>query len=157
MQFWHKSFRHDPDPVIIYSVGLILAETTLWIAAYADRTGTVRALVLDHGVRVKTYNEGQTVLPSCGGHTTTAAGSEGRRAPFSTDTASHTHTARSLACPLLTLLSAPPFSNGIFRSNGAPLPPRPPPSHVHAGWMVSATKTPTSSAPSQDYLFPLYM
>jgi hypothetical protein len=34
---------------------------------------------------------------------------------------------------------------------------RPPPSHIHARWMVSATRTPTSSAPSQDYLFPLYM
>ena len=52
---------------------------------------------------------------------TTAAGSGGRRAPFSTDTATHTHTARSLACPLLTLSSARPFSNGIFRSDGAPL------------------------------------
>ena len=59
-----------------------------------------------------------------GGHTT-AVGSGGRRAPFSTDTASHTHTARSLDCPLLTLSSARPVSNGIFRSNGAPasLPP----------------------------------
>jgi hypothetical protein len=59
-----------------------------------------------------------------GGHTT-AAGSGGRRAPFSPDTATHTHTARSLACPLLTLSSARPFSNGIFRSDGAPasLPP----------------------------------
>jgi hypothetical protein len=59
-----------------------------------------------------------------GGHTT-AVGSGGRRAPFSTDTASHTHTARSLACPLLTLSSARPFSNCIFRSDGAPasLPP----------------------------------
>ena len=54
-----------------------------------------------------------------GGHTT-AAGSGGRRAPFSTDTDSHTHTARSLACPLLTLSSARPFSNGIFRYDGAP-------------------------------------
>jgi hypothetical protein len=37
----------------------------------------------------------------------------------------HTHIARSLACPPLTLSSARPFSNGIFRSNGAPasLPP----------------------------------
>ena len=37
----------------------------------------------------------------------------------------HTHTARSLACPLLTLSSAHPFSNGLFRSNGAAdsLPP----------------------------------
>jgi hypothetical protein len=59
-----------------------------------------------------------------GGHTT-AVGSGGRRDPFSTDTAAHTHTARSLACPLLTLSSAHPFSTGIFRSNGAPasLPP----------------------------------
>jgi hypothetical protein len=32
-------------------------------------------------------------------------------------------------------------------------PPRPPPSHMHAGWMVSATKTPTSSATSQDSPF----
>ena len=33
----------------------------------------------------------------------------------------HTHTARSLACPLLTLSSsARSFSNGIFRSDGAP-------------------------------------
>ena len=38
-----------------------------------------------------------------------------------------------------------------------PSPPRPPPSHMHGGWMVSATRTPTSSAPSQDYLFPRYM
>jgi hypothetical protein len=84
-----------------------------------------------------------------GGHTT-AAGSRGRRAPFSTDTASHTHTARSLACPLLTLSSARPFSNGIFRSDGAPASLPPASSfltHTHAGWMVSATKTPTSSAP----------
>jgi len=36
-------------------------------------------------------------------------------------------------------------------------PPRPPPSHIDAGWMISATKTPTSSAPSQEYLFPLHM
>ena len=59
-----------------------------------------------------------------GGHTT-AVGSGGRRAPISSDTTSHTHTARSLACPLLTLSSARPFSNGIFRSDGppAPLPP----------------------------------
>jgi hypothetical protein len=61
------------------------------------------------------------------GRHTTAVGSGGRRAPISTDTASHTHThtVRSLACPLLTLSSARPFSNGIFRSNGAPasLPP----------------------------------
>jgi hypothetical protein len=59
-----------------------------------------------------------------GGHTT-AIGSGGRRAPISTDTDAHTHSARSLACPLLTLSSARPFSNGIFRSNGAPasLPP----------------------------------
>ena len=55
------------------------------------------------------------------GGQTTAAGSGRRRAPFSTDTASHTHTARSLACPLLTLSSsARSFSNGIFRSDGAP-------------------------------------
>jgi hypothetical protein len=59
-----------------------------------------------------------------GGHTT-AVGSGGRRVPFSADTASHTHTARSLACPLLTLSLARPFSNCIFRSNGASdsLPP----------------------------------
>jgi hypothetical protein len=62
--------------------------------------------------------------PRPGGHTT-AVGSGGRRAPISTDTASHKHTGRSLACPLLTLSSARPFSNCIFRSNGAPasLPP----------------------------------
>jgi len=40
------------------------------------------------------------------------AGGGGRRAPFSTDTASHTHTARSLDCPLLTLSSAPTHTNG---------------------------------------------
>jgi hypothetical protein len=34
-----------------------------------------------------------------------------------------------------------------------PSPPRHPPSHMHAGWMVSATNTPTSSAPSQDRPF----
>ena len=66
------------------------------------------------------------------GHTT-AAGRGGRRAPFSTDTASYTHTARSLACPLLTLSSAPPFSNGIFRSDGAPpSPPQASSSLTHA-------------------------
>jgi hypothetical protein len=43
----------------------------------------------------------------------------------------------------------------IFYSNrmNKPSPPRPPPSPMHAGWMVSATKTPTSSAPSQDRPF----
>ena len=59
-----------------------------------------------------------------GGHTT-AVGSGGRCAPVSTCIASHTHTARSLACPLLTLSSARPFSNGIFRSRGAPASPPP--------------------------------
>jgi hypothetical protein len=54
------------------------------------------------------------------GGNATAAGSGGRLAPFSTDTASYIHTARSLACALLTYYSsARPFSNGIFRSNGA--------------------------------------
>ena len=55
------------------------------------------------------------------GGQTTAAGSGRRRAPFSTDNLSHTHTARSLACPLLTLSSpARSFPNGIFRYDGAP-------------------------------------
>ena len=49
---------------------------------------------------------------------------------------------------------ARPFSNGIFRARPPPSPPRPPPSHMHAEWMVSATKTPTSSTPSQDCSFP---
>jgi len=51
-----------------------------------------------------------------GGHTM-AAGRGGRRAPFSTDAPSHTHTARSLACPLLPVVEYAPAS----------LPPRPPP------------------------------
>ena len=59
-----------------------------------------------------------------GGHTT-AVGSGGRCAPVSTCISSHTHTARSLVCPLLTLSSARPFSNGIFRSRGAPASPPP--------------------------------
>ena len=54
------------------------------------------------------------------GHTT-AAGSGGQRAPFSTDIASYTHTDCSLARSLLTYYSSPrPFSNGIFRSDSAP-------------------------------------
>ena len=46
-----------------------------------------------------------------------------------------THTARSLACPLLTLSSsAPSFSNCIFRSDGAPCArPLPPSSDRSAG------------------------
>jgi hypothetical protein len=86
-----------------------------------------------------------------GGHAA-AVGSGGRRAPISADTASHTHTARSLACPLLTLSLARPFSNGPM-ARPPPSPPRPPPSHMHAGWMVSATKKQTSSTPSQDRPF----
>jgi hypothetical protein len=56
------------------------------------------------------------------GRQTKATGSGGRRAPFSTDTASHTHTARS---PPTHPLVGAPISNGIFRSDGAPasLPP----------------------------------
>jgi hypothetical protein len=55
-----------------------------------------------------------------GGHTT-AAGSGGQRAPFSTDTASYTHTDCSLARPLLSCYSSPrPFSNCIFRPDSAP-------------------------------------
>ena len=65
------------------------------------------------------YGEASAAAASC--RQTTEAGSGRRRAPFSTDTASHTHTARSLACPLLTLsASARSFSNGIFRSDGTP-------------------------------------
>jgi hypothetical protein len=60
------------------------------------------------------------------GHTMTS-GSRGRCAPFSTDTSSHTNTARSLACPLLTL-SSQRFSHCIFRSICRSLlpPPGPP-------------------------------
>jgi hypothetical protein len=55
-----------------------------------------------------------------GRHTTTA-GSGGQHAPFSTDTASFTHTDCSLARPLLTYYSSPrPFSNGISRPDSAP-------------------------------------
>ena len=79
-----------------------------------------------------------------GGHTT-AAGSGGRRAPFSTDTATHTRTARSLACPLLTLSSARPFSNGIFRSHGARLPPPRvllPHTYTQDGWFLQPERRP---------------
>ncbi len=71
----------------------------------------------------------------------------------------HTHTARSLACPYSPFRrrahSPTAFSGPMARPPLSPAPP--PPSHTHAGWMVSATRTPTSSAPSQDYLSPLYM
>jgi hypothetical protein len=58
-----------------------------------------------------------------GGHTT-ALGSGGRRAPFSTDTASHTYCSLARLPPTHPFVECP-FSNGIFRSNGAPasLPP----------------------------------
>ena len=65
-----------------------------------------------------------------------------------------THTYCSLARlpPTHPFVGAPilqhTFSGPMARP--PPSPPRPLPSHMHAGWMVSATKTPTSSAPSQD-------
>ncbi len=131
------------------------------------------------GWRICRYGE----APAAAASYTTAAGSGGRRAPFSTETVTHTHTAWSVACPLLTLstlvlciygnsigfgsyIFITPFHRRHDHSPTAfsgpmarppPSPPRPPPSHIHAGWMVSATRTPTCSAPSQDYLFPLYM
>jgi hypothetical protein len=82
------------------------------------------SLIRESGQRITAVMARRRRRRHPGGHTT-AVSSGGRRAPISTDTASHTHTARSLACPLLTLSSARPFSNGIFRSNGAPasLPP----------------------------------
>jgi hypothetical protein len=82
------------------------------------------SLIRESGQRITAVMARRRRRRRPGGHTT-AVGSGGRCAHISTDTASHTHTARSLACPLLTLSSARPFSNGIFRSNGAPssLPP----------------------------------
>ena len=73
---------------------------------------------------------------------------------------SHTHIllARSPApySPFRRRAHSPTAFSGPM-AHPPPSPPRPPPSHIHAGWMVSATRTPTSSAPSQDYLFPLYL
>ena len=57
----------------------------------------------------------------------------------------------SLAGPLLLTVYV-----GVVECAPAFLPPASS-SLTHARWMVSATRTPTSSAPSQDYLFPLYM
>jgi hypothetical protein len=51
------------------------------------------------------------------------------------------------------LRAHPPTAFSGPMARPPPSPPRPPPSHMHAGWMVSATKTPTSSAPSQDSPF----
>ena len=79
--------------------------------------------------------------------------------PPSLQIPTHTHIllARSPApySPFRRRLHSPTaFSSPM--AHPPPSPPRPPPSHIHAGWMVSATRTPTSSAPSQDSLFPLY-
>jgi hypothetical protein len=61
-----------------------------------------------------------------------------------TPSASYTHTARSLACPLLTLSSAPQFSNGIFRWRA--LLPRPrvllPHTYTQDGWFLQPQRRP---------------
>jgi hypothetical protein len=74
-----------------------------------------------------------------GGHMT-EAGRGGRLAPFSTDTDSHTHTACSIACPLLTLSSAHQFSNGIFRLS----PPHVllPHTYTQDGWFLQPEHRP---------------
>ena len=56
-------------------------------------------------------------------------------------------------------LSVPDVHVGVVECASAFLPPASSSlTHTRSlGWMVSATRTPTSSAPSQDYLFPLYM
>ena len=76
--------------------------------------------------------------------------------PPSLQIPTHTHIllARSPApySPFRRRLHSPTaFSSPM--AHPPPSPPRPPPSHIHAGWMVSATRTPTSSAPShaRDY------
>jgi hypothetical protein len=84
----------------------------------------------------------------------------GEGVPPSLQILPHTHIllARSLA-PYSSFRwrahSPTAFSGPVVRP--PPSPPRPPPSHMHAGWMVSATKTPASSATSQDSPFQLYM
>jgi hypothetical protein len=152
------------DQIPRWAGGWVLHQATLefWVRFPNEKTG--RHPVLKYQVHRSPETKESAIMARRrrrrppGGHTT-AAGSGGRRAHFSTDTASHTHTARLLDCPLLTLSSGAhsptAFSGPMARP---PLcPPRPPPSHIHAGWIVSATKKPTSSAPYQDYLFPLYM
>jgi hypothetical protein len=69
-----------------------------------------------------------------GGHTT-AVGSGGRRAPFSTDTASHTHTARSLACSLLNPCVGAPILQLHFQVQWRA---RLPPPRIHPACMCSS-------------------
>ena len=115
------------DPLSAWWLGLAPATLEFWVRFPNERNqGKQAHPVLKYRVPHGSQGGGIAVMTSRRrrrppGGQTTAAGSGRRRAPFSTDNLSHTHTARSLACPLLTLSSpARSFPNGIFRYDGAP-------------------------------------
>jgi len=147
------------DPLSAWWLGLAPATLEFWVQFPNERNQGKQAhpvlkYRVPHGSQTFAVMARRRRRRCPCGHTT-AVCSWGRHDPISTDTASHTHTARSLACPYSPFCwrdhSPTAFSGPMARP--PPSPPRPPPSHMHAGWMVSATKTPTSSATSQDRPF----
>ena len=88
--------------------------------------------------------EAPSAAASCWAHD--GGRQRGTACPFSTDTASYTHTARSLAAlysPFRQRAHSPTAISGPM-ARPPSSPPCPPPSHMHAGWIVSATTTLTS-------------
>jgi len=94
------------------------------------------------------------IVPGSHGPQVTAASSGGRRDPFCLI---HAYCSLARLPPTHPFVGAPILQRHFQVARPPASPPCPPPSHIHAGWMVSATTTPTSWAPSQDQLFPLYM
>ena len=126
-----------PDPLMVgirSPDGLVVAPATLefWDSKREEPWKTGRHPVLKYRVPHGSQAKVSAVMARRrrrrppGGHTT--AGSGGRRAPFSTDTASHIHTARSSPAPYSPFRrrahSPTAFSGPMARP--PPCPPRPP-------------------------------
>ena len=91
--------------------------------AYYPSGSTVRtACLCNAGYETSWDNNSEIITCTAYGSGKYKAASGSMRPP-SLQIPPHTHILLARACPLLTLSSARPFSNGIFRYNGAPASP----------------------------------
>jgi hypothetical protein len=107
-----------PSPAVIHIFALYFDTTSVNIFSPVTDEGWLLGQRL---CLFQKIGEGRSLFVKTSSSSAAGCKSGGQRAPFSTDTASYTHTDCSLARPLLTYYSSPrPFSNGIFRCDSAP-------------------------------------
>ena len=140
------------DPLSAWWLGLAPATLEFWVRFPNERnqgkqTHPVLKYRVPHGSQICNYGEAQSAGASWRAH-------DGRRQRGTACPHLYRYRLTHTYCSLARLPPTHPFVGAPILQRHFQVPwrarlPRPPPSHMHAGWMVSATKTPTSSATSQ--------